>query len=244
MSRPLSLQLWSLRDLTKSDFADTMLKVAEIGYTGVETAGFGNLDAHGAATALRTAGLRCSGMHVDFDTLRAEPAKCANDARLLGTDHVICPWWPPEQYSSGLACQRIGEELAAIGAQLRAHGIRFGFHNHSAELAVVDGRCVLDWILDAAAPRDLGCQADVYWIHVGGRDPATFLREQGRRIRTLHLKDEAEIGSGPVRFPDIFAAVDQIGAVEWYVVEVENCSTSPLEGVRRSFAQLKAWGLS
>ncbi len=46
---PVSIQLWSLRDLTKTDFAATMAEVAKIGYTGVETAGYGNLDAAGAA---------------------------------------------------------------------------------------------------------------------------------------------------------------------------------------------------
>lgn len=101
---------------------------------------------------------------------------------------------------------------------------------------------MFDWILDAAAPRDLGCQADVYWVHVGGKNPADFIREQGRRIRTLHLKDEKEIGTGPVNFTEVFAAIEAIGAIEWYVVEVEQYSHAPLESVRRSLATLKQWG--
>ena len=109
-------------------------------------------------------------------------------------------------------------------------------------MAVVDGRRVFDWMLDAASPRDLGCQADVYWVHVGGKDPATFIHEQGRRIRTVHLKDEKEIGTGPVNFPSVFAALEAVGAVEWYVVEVEQYNHVPLESVRRSLDLLRKWG--
>ena len=97
-------------------------------------------------------------------------------------------------------------------------------------------------MLDAAAPRDLGCQADVYWVQVGGKDPAEFIREQGRRIRTVHLKDQAEIGGGPVDFSKVFDALDGIGAVEWNIVEVEEYNYEPMESVRRSFEQLRTWG--
>jgi sugar phosphate isomerase/epimerase len=241
-SIPVALQLWSLRDRVKIDFADTAAAVAKIGYTGVETAGFGNLDAPGVAAALQAAGLTCAGMHLGIGALRTDLNRCISDALLLGARHVACPSWPRDQYHCGAACTRIGEELGTIGAAFRAHGIQFAFHNHSAELAVVDGRRVFDWMLDAAAPRDLGCQADVYWAQVGGKDPAAFIREQGRRIRTLHLKDEAELGGGPVDFPAVFAAAESTGAIEWYIVEVERYNFDPLESVRRSFEQLRAWG--
>ena len=239
---PVSLQLWSLRDLTKTDFAATMAEVAKIGYTGVETAGYGNLDAAGAAKAVAAAGLKVSGQHVGIDALRNTPDQVIGDALLLGTRHVICPWFPKELLATAAACQALGEELDAIGARLRAHGIQFHYHNHDFELKIVEGRRAFDWILDAASPRNLLCEADVFWVHAGGKNPGEFIREQGRRIKLLHLKDDREIGAGPVNFPEVFAAAEAIGAAEWYVVEVEKYNFSPLESVRRSFEQLKQWG--
>lgn len=239
---PTSVQLWSLRDLTKTDFAATVAQVARIGYQGVETAGFGNLTPVEGAAAIKAAGLKVSGMHVGIAALRQEFDRVVADAQTCGARHIICPAWPNNQFLSAAACTAIGQELGAIGARLRAFGLRFHFHNHAAELAMVEGRRVFDWMLDAAAPRDLGCQADVYWLHRGDKDPAAFLREQGRRIELVHLKDEKEIGLGPVNFAPVFEAIDAIGSVEWQVVEVEAYTGTPLEGVAQSFAQLKTWG--
>ena len=79
-------------------------------------------------------------------------------------------------------------------------------------------------------------------LHAGGKPPAAFIREQGRRIQLVHLKDEKELGTGPVDFPAVFAALDQVQAVEWLVIEVEKYSHTPIESVARSFNQLRAWG--
>ncbi|MBL9192639.1 MAG: sugar phosphate isomerase/epimerase [Opitutaceae bacterium] len=239
---PIALQLWSVRDMTKNDFADTVAQVAKIGYAGVELAGYGNLDAAGAAAAVRAAGLKVAGMHVGIAALRADLSKVAAEALLLGSSHVTCPYFQRELFRSGASCAAIGEEMNAIGERLRAYGLRFSYHNHDFELALVDGRRGFDWLLDAAQPRNLGCEADVYWVHVGGKNPADFIREQGRRIELLHLKDEAEIGGGPVDFAAVFSAVQSIGSVEWYIVEVEKYHHTPIESVRRSFEQLRSWG--
>jgi sugar phosphate isomerase/epimerase len=237
---PIALQLWSVREETARDFAATVGEVARMGYAGVEIAGFGNLDAKGAKAAVDSAQLKVAGIHAGIGQLRSDLNRCVDEALLFGTKHVICPYWPHEHYHSSAACTRIGEELGAIGATFRAHGLQFAFHNHAFEMKLVEGRRAFDWILDAAAPRDLACQADVYWVKVGGKDPAEFIREQGRRIRTVHLKDEKEIGTGPVDFGAVFAALDGIGAVEWYVIEVEQYSHAPMESVRRSLETLKS----
>jgi sugar phosphate isomerase/epimerase len=241
---PVSLQLYSLREATKADFAATVAEVAKMGYTGVETAGYGNLDATAAAKAVKGAGLACSGMHVGIGALRADLSKVVEEALLFETRHVICPYFPRSLFHSAAACAAIGAELDAIGARLRGFGLQFHYHNHGFELATVEGRPGFDWLLDAAAPQNLLCQADVYWVQVGGKDPAAFIREQGRRIQLLHLKDEKEIGTGPVNFPEVFAAVQSIGALQWYVVEVEQYNAAPIDSVRQSLDQLKRWGIA
>jgi sugar phosphate isomerase/epimerase len=242
MSIPVSLQLWSVREATAKDFAATVKAVAAMGYRGVELAGYGNLDAKGVAAAVREAGLAVSGMHVGWPQLSANLSQVISDALLLGTKHVACPSWPREHFVSGAACAEIGRRLGEVGATLRSVGIQLSFHNHGSEMAVVDGRRVMDWMLDAAEPRNLAAQVDVYWVQMGGSDPSAYLRELGRRVRTVHLKDEKEIGLGPVDFAPVFEAIDGIGSVEWNIVEVEQYSHAPLESVRLSLEQLKKWG--
>jgi len=239
---PISLQLWSVRDDQKLDFARTVAAVAEIGFAGVELAGYGNLDAKGAKAALDAAGLKVSGMHVGIAALRTDLNGVINDALLFGTHHVTCPFWPATQYTTAEACQQIGEQLSRIGATLRAFGLQFSFHNHAAELKVIGGRTVFDWMLAAAAPRDLAAEVDVYWVERGGQSPAKVLRDYGARCPLVHLKDETELGLGPVDFAAVFAAIDEIGAAEWLVVEQERYNHAPLDAVRSCHEQLRRWG--
>ena len=239
---PVALQLYSLREDMKIDFARTVAEVAKIGYKGVELAGYGNLDAAQAKIALGNAGLEIAGMHVGIDALRRDITAVIDQALLFSLRHVTCSWWPPSHYVSVAAVQEIGAELGRFGAILRAYGLRFGFHNHAGEFKLLEGRPVFSWMLGAAEPRNLSAQLDVYWAHVGGYPPARFLRAQGERVPLVHLKDEKELGLGPVKFADVFAAIESIGVTEWYIVEQEQYNHAPLESVRRCFDQLKAWG--
>ena len=241
MNVPISLQLWSVRNQIAEDFAGTVAKVAKAGYDGVETAGYGKVDAATAAKAIADNGLKVSGMHVGIQRLRTELTQVAVEAHALGSKHIVCPFLPPALFTSAAACQALGEELNEIGEKVRGLGFSFHYHNHAHEIAVIDGRLAIDWLLDAAEPRNLGFQLDVYWAHVGGKPPADLIREQGRRIRLLHIKDEAELGLGPVEFPPIFEAAGSIGAVEWHIVEIEKYNHDPLESARLSIETLRKW---
>lgn len=239
---PIALQLYSVREETKQDFARTVAEVAKMGYTGVELAGYGNLDVQGAHRALQESGLIVASMHVDRDTLRNHLPRVIEEAQMLGTPHVVCPFWPPEEFVSVSAVEEIGRELGSIGERLRTDGLFLSFHNHASEFRILEGRPVLSWMLGAAAPRQLGAELDVYWSHVAHYPPERFLYEQGQRIRLVHLKDEKIIGGGPVHFDPLFAAVETIGAVEWYIVEQENYDEPPLVSVSRGLEQLRRWG--
>jgi sugar phosphate isomerase/epimerase len=241
MSQPLiALQLYSLRDETKTDFARTVAEVAEIGYTGVELAGYGNLDAAGANRALRDAGLAVAGMHVLRERLRHEFNQVVEEALLLGTTEIVCPWWPPEEFLSVSVVEQIGRELDEIGSRLHEHGLLLSFHHHRAEFRRLEGKPLLSWLLGAAAPRNLGLELDTYWAHVGDYAPEKFLYEQGERVRLLHMKDEKVIGDGPVNFAPIIEAVQKIGAAEWYIIEQETFDEAPYASLRTSLERLRA----
>jgi len=239
---PVSVQLWSVREHIAKDFAGTVAKLAGFGFQGVETAGYGNLDAAGAAAALKATGLQCSGMHVGIDALRGNLTNLAVDAHRLGSRHIICPWMPKELFANAGSAAEFGRELGAIGARLRGYGLHLHYHNHDGELATDLGQSAFEHLLDAAPPAHLGAEVDVYWVKFAGHDPAHFLRRLGTRCRLVHLKDSHELGTGPVDFPALFAAIDSVGAAEWQIIEVEHYNHDPLESVRLSLEQLKKWG--
>ncbi len=239
---PVALQLWSVREDVKRDFAAAVAEVAEIGYSGVELAGYGNLDAKGAKAALDAAGLKVAGMHVSYASLKNDTQSVIGDALALGARNVACSWWPPAHFVSAAACERIGEQLGEVGRALRPFGIRLGFHNHDSEFRIFDGRPAMEWILGAAEPRNLFAEVDVYWAQFAGYSPAKFILDQGARVPLIHLKDKMELGQGPVGFAEIFTAADQVGAAEWFIVEQEEYSHAPMKSVRLCFEQMRAWG--
>jgi sugar phosphate isomerase/epimerase len=239
---PVALQLWSVREEIQKDFSATVDAVARIGYPAVELAGFGTLDAKGARAALDAAGLKVAGMHVSAETLQSNLNKAVDDALTVGSSHVTCPSWPASHYVSAAACERVGETLNRIGADLRAYGLRFSFHNHDKEAKLIEGKTVLEWMLGASEPRNLAAEPDVYWLHVGGQAPGAFLLRNAGRCPLVHLKDKKAFGSGPVDFEEVFRAVDSIEAIEWLIVEDEWHDCPALDSVRLCFEQLQRWG--
>lgn len=239
---PIALQLYSVRDETKKDFARTVAAVAEMGYQGVELAGYGNLDLTGAQRALEDAGLVVASMHVGREALHDHFDRVVDEALSLKTSHLVVPFWPPEAFISPQAVEQIGHELDLWGARLRERGLRLSYHNHASEFRILEGRSIFSWILGAAAPRNLGAELDVYWAQVAGYPPARFLQQQGERVGLLHLKDEKVLGSGPVEFAPIFQTAEAIGSVEWYIVEQEEYDDAPLASVRKCLEQLRGWG--
>lgn len=239
---PVALQLWSIKDEVKRDFAAAVAAVAEMGYSGVELAGYGNLDVKGAKAALAAAGLKTAGMHVGLDALKTNLTNTIGDALELGCKHITCSYWQPIHFISQAVCESMGEQLNEIGALIRPYGIKFSFHNHGSEFKILNGKPAFEWMLGAAEPRNLGAEVDVFWIKDAGYSPGKFLRDHGARVPLIHLKDSKELGTGPVDFEEIFAATDAIGAVEWFIVEVEHYNHDPLKSVALCHQTLKAWG--
>lgn len=140
---------------------------------------------------------------------------------------VTNPWqliaadrWRLDRNTALVYCQLYNE----IGAMCRKKGMKFCFHNHWLEFGRLTdtGESFYDILLKNTDPELVFLELDVYWATTAGADPVKIMRENPRRILTLHIKDEYAIGdSGKMDFGGIFAEARNTGA-EYKFIEIEN----------------------
>lgn len=133
----------------------------------------------------------------------------ARVARAIGVAVINCnPGVKPggaEKTDAELAIQ--ARMMDRCGAELRALGLRFAFHNHSPEMR--SNARELHYTFRNSDPRNLWYNADVEWIRHGGGDPVRMLEEYGDRTASLHVRDAVgtqwvqALGEGDLDFAGI-----------------------------------------
>jgi sugar phosphate isomerase/epimerase len=224
----ISLQLYTVREHTASDMPATLRRLAEIGYTAVEFAGYGGLSPRDVRAILDDLGLRASGAHVPLDSWETDPEAVISDMHALDSAHAIVPIIPPERRGEE-AVARLAESFNRWGELCRSEGITFSYHNHAFEFAPSSGTTMWDALLGQTDPGLVHLELDLYWVRYGGADPETVLRDLGDRISLVHLKDMAAdeqrsdlpVGEGTMPWQGLLRAADDAG-VEWYIAEQDN----------------------
>lgn len=250
-SIPLSIQLYTLRDQTARDFAGTLKSLADIGYKGVELAGYGNLkSADEVKAAVSAAGLVISGAHEGIDGLASDPEKKIAEHKTLGNQHVIVPWAPLEGKDEE-GYKEFAAKLQSVGEAVTKAGLTLLYHNHSFEhKPLKKGLDGLDVIYQNTSPDVVKAELDLFWTQHGGYNPAAYLKKFGSRCLMVHLKDMevgpdrrfANVGEGIIDFHSIINVGRELN-LRWYVVEQDNCyGQDPLEAARNSFNTLRKWG--
>ena len=83
---PIALQLYSLRDMAAKDFVGALELTAELGYEGVEFAGYGGLSSAEMRDHLQRLNLKPVSSHVAFERLRDHLDEEIAYHRELGND--------------------------------------------------------------------------------------------------------------------------------------------------------------
>ncbi len=224
----IALQLYTLREHTARDMPATLRRLAEIGYTAVEFAGYGGLSAQDIHTILDDLGLRASGAHVPLDSWETNPEWVIFDMHALGCAHAIIPIIPPERRGEK-SVPRLADSFNRWGELCRSGGVTLSYHNHAFEFAPLGETTMWDALIRETDPELVHLELDLYWVRYGGVDPETVLRDVGDRISLVHLKDMAAdeqrsdlpVGEGTMPWPELLRAADHAG-VEWYIVEQDN----------------------
>lgn len=247
--RPLiSLQMYTVRDLTAQDMLGTLQKVAELGFEGIELAGYGSASRDEVIAATKELGLKITGNHVSLDKLRDDFDGVVAENLALGNQFVIVPHLGEQWRCSRENWEKTAALLDELGAKLKAKGLTLAYHNHAFEFEeAFDGEYALDLLWANSSPENLKAEVDVYWVKRGGEDPAAYLTKHAGRVPLVHVKDMntegyfAEVGTGVLEFDTIFAAAEA-GGVVTYVVEQDVCPGNPLDSIAISIDNLKKWG--
>lgn len=228
----ISVQLYSVRDDVANNFKGTLVELSGLGIDGVEFAGdYGEYENNpeGLKSFLTQLGLKVSGAHVSFDTLKGNSFRDTIDFhKKLGTPYLIVPW--DERAFSPEHIDELVNDLNQISLKLAGTGIKVGYHNHAQEIAEFNSSTFWDYIAQNTN-SDVVLQLDVGWVVHADKEPTDFIANYPGRIKTSHFKSEVKnksdssliplIGKDGVAWREIVASGNAKQQLDWIVVEQE-----------------------
>jgi sugar phosphate isomerase/epimerase len=258
----VGLQLYTVRELMKTDFAGTIAKVAQIGYKEVEFAGYFDHSPQDVRKILDANRLTAPSSHVGYDVVETKWAETLETAHIVGHKFVVCPWIDEKQRKEADGWKRAAELFNRAGEAAQKAGIQFAYHNHAFEFApseALGGKMPYDFLLAETDPKLVKMEMDLCWITVGGQDPVKYFDRYPGRFPLVHVKDWstkgpsgndyggatggskkpghlADVGQGEIDWKRIFAQSGKAG-IQHYFVENDE-PRSAFEDIKISYDYL------
>jgi sugar phosphate isomerase/epimerase len=237
---PLGLQLYTVGDDMKRDFAGTLAAVSKIGYKTVEPAGLLDHSPAEWRQALDAVQLKCPSIHVAPRAQKsglslADVDALADAAHTLGIGTIVCPAFNfPDRFSRELQpgegfAQMMARLAAAMnaddwkanadflndrGAALKKHGLRLAYHNHNVEFTPIGGTTAFALLVEGTDPNVVSFEMDAGWVVAAGVDPLSLLSRYPHRFTAMHVKD-VKAGTKPNFSLQLDPCEVGLGTIDW-----------------------------
>ena len=194
----VGIQLYGVRNAMERDFEGTLKALADMGYEYVEFAGYYGHTAEEIKAILDKYGLKCISAHQALDFYDEDPDAAAEFLKAFGVKYSVIPWYGKEKLAGTDEWEASAARFKKVGAVLKAHGMKLGYHNHDFEFEKHEGKYLHDYIFDEVGDL-IDPELDTCWVHYAGINPADKIREFAGRVEIVHLKDFIckELGGGP-----------------------------------------------
>lgn len=257
MIEKLGLQLYTIRDFLQNeeDVKRSFEKLAKIGYKEAQTAGlYAFMSPEAFAKAANDNGIEIIGTHVPFTEIEGNTDKMIEMHRTYGTTNMGIGGMPG-LFDKVLTKDEVYDFIARFNAcakKLREKDMKLTYHNHHYEFLKVEGKPIMDHLIENLDKETVTFVLDTYWLQCGGVSILEYMNKLAGRVDILHLKDfkvqfkesqnYTEILNGTINFTDVIAAGEKIG-VKHYVVEQDSCPGDPFDSLKTSYDNLKNAGL-
>ena len=234
MIEKLGLQLYTIREFmqTEDDIKRSFEKIKKLGYDLAQTAGISQVVNHEQFGKLaKDAGIEIVGTHEPLDFNMEDIDRTAANHKALGTTNCgIGGYWPRDgkTWEDGFA------DMKKFCGMLKEKGLNFTYHNHSHEFIKLDGKFIMQHLLDLFKDVDnMTFCLDTYWLQHGGVSILEWMDKLNGKVDILHLKEMqrfedgpgiSAIGQGSINWKSVIDKAEEIG-VKYYVVEQDSCKT-------------------
>lgn len=240
--KPLSVQLYSLREASAENFDAVLSELATIGYQGVEPFNLFGKAPRAFRQQVEHLGMTISSSHYPWAN-RTEPQMLIDTLGELGLKRAIGGYMPDDFKNLQTIEQTAAATQSLIDA-LQPAGIELALHNHWWEFELIDGEPGYHHF-QRMVP-DVAFEIDTYWAaNFGQRDSAAEVARVRDRTPLLHIKDgplekdesHVAVGAGRMNIAEVIAAADD-DVLEWLVVELDACDTDMMTAIRQSYEYL------
>ena len=252
MEKLIGAQLYTIRDYTKDreNLMESFKKLSEIGYTYAQASAMDHLAPEDIKEAGEKYNIKITGDHYSFAKMTEDSKAVADLHKIFGCYEPGVGGLPVEARDSKEGILDFMKKANKIADVFAAEGMMFTYHNHAFEFVKVEGKTIMDYILENAN-KNFKLMVDVYWLSVAGINPVKFLNEHKDMIGGVHYKDLkvvnngpeiCEVGEGNLDWDLIVKTCDDIGVKHIYVEQDRNWTPDPFTSLKTSYENLKKFG--
>ena len=273
-TRPIGVQLYTVRSVYPKAEHATIEAIAKIGYKEVETL---RMSLDSSLPLLKQFGLKPVSGHYEtcfvtgnWDAWKGafpqgKPAgidwkSLCGTAAKAGQKYMVIPYVQPGERGKNLDFYKtFAEQLNKAGAETKAAGMQLAYHHHAFEFGELEGKRIIDVLMENTDPELMALEMDVFWVSIAGEDPVKMLNKWKSRVALIHLKEKdagapkqfsegvppksfKEVGYGTLDFKAILKTAQKIG-VKHFFVEQDQTSGNPIESIRMSYQKLRSMNL-
>ena len=242
---------YTVQEAFNREPAESLYKLADIGYTTVEIGSFGPLGTRALKDTLKKAGLRVDSAHVSVahEEILPATAHSIDFANTLGIRYLVTPIpTTMDKYLDNADGYRTGAEmLNALGKRYKENGIRLLYHNHQFEFKDLGGITGHQILYEDTDPEYVGFELDVCWLSCAGIVPEEYIKKFKGRADVIHFKDKKTVpvlnveavGYGELDFKAILDSTIEAGARIIYVEQDGHDVRDQFEDARLSYEYIE-----